>query len=270
MGWASMNEDNESRYFNASIIRNQVDKQMNASPSPAPAPTPTRPGGSRLSAFAAPQPRPFPVIILADVSGSMDENGKIEALNTAIRQMLASFARESQLRARIQVGLITFGGKQAQLHLPLVDAQAVQNVKAFTAAGTTPMGGAFELARELLEDPERIPARAYRPVLVLVSDGVPTDDWEKSLAALQASERACKASRIAMAIGADADTDVLQRFANHPEAPVFKAHEARDIQRFFQAVTMSVVARSSSPTPDTALILDLNEVPDDDLDLDAI
>mgnify|MGYP006892929893 CR=1 FL=1 len=29
MGWASMNEDNESRFFNATIIRNEVDKKMN-------------------------------------------------------------------------------------------------------------------------------------------------------------------------------------------------------------------------------------------------
>ena len=28
MGWASMNEDNESRFFNATIIRNEVDKKV--------------------------------------------------------------------------------------------------------------------------------------------------------------------------------------------------------------------------------------------------
>jgi uncharacterized protein YegL len=267
MGWASMNEDNESRFFNATIIRNEVDKKMNT---PQSAPD-KKPGGTtKLKAFAAPQARPLPVIILADISGSMAENGKIEALNVAVRQMVASFASEPRLRAEIQVGLITFGGRDAQLHLPLVSAHAVKDVIGFTATGATPMGAAFELARELLEDRDRVPARAYRPVLVLVSDGAPTDNWETPLAALKASERGQKASRIAMAIGADADRHLLAQFANDVEAPVFEAHEAQDIRRFFRAVTMSVVAHSSSPMPDKPLIIDMSEIPGDDLDLDAI
>ncbi|MFL5346088.1 MAG: hypothetical protein ACJ8AT_14970 [Hyalangium sp.] len=44
------------------------------------------------------------------------------------------------------------------------------------AEGRTLMGAAFELARELIEDRTRLPARAYRPTLVLVSDGIPTDE----------------------------------------------------------------------------------------------
>ena len=267
MGWASMNEDNESRFFNATIIRNEVDKKMNT---PQSAPDKKPGGATKLKAFAAPQARPLPVIILADVSGSMAENGKIEALNVAVRQMVTSFANESRLRAEIQVGLITFGGRQAQLHLPLISAHAVNEVIAFSAAGATPMGAAFELAKQLLEDKDRVPSRAYRPVLVLVSDGAPTDTWEAPLAALKSSERGQKASRIAMAIGADADRDLLAQFANDAEAPVFEAHEAQDIRRFFRAVTMSVMARSSSPTPDKPLTIDMSEIPGDDLDLDAI
>ena len=70
-----------------------------------------------------------------------------------------------------------------------------------------------------------------------------------------------------MAIGADADRAMLARFANVPEAPVFEGHEARDILRFFRAVTMSVVARSASPTPDEPAAMQLSDIPDDDLDL---
>lgn len=266
MGWASMNEDNESRFFNATIIRNEVDKKMNT-----PKNGPEKGSAiTKLKAFAAPQARPLPVIILADVSGSMAENGKIEALNVAVKQMVESFAKESRLRADIQVGLITFGGRKADLHLPLISAHAVSEVEAFTAAGATPMGAAFALAKQLLEDKDRVPARAYRPVLVLVSDGAPTDDWENPLAALKGSERAQKASRFAMAIGADADRELLAQFTNDVEAPVFEAHEAEDIRRFFRAVTMSVVARSSSPSPDQPLAIDVSEIPADDLDLDAI
>lgn len=131
--------------------------------------------------FAMPQPRPLPVIVLADVSGSMSEDGKIDILNNALKSMILSFGAESKLRAEIQVGLITFGGEVAKEHLPLVAADRIAGVEAFRAQGRTPMGSAFEMACQLLEDKEKIPARAYRPVLVLVSDGAPTDDWEQPL-----------------------------------------------------------------------------------------
>ena len=132
------------------------------------------------------------------------------------------------------------------------------------------MGSAFALAHKLLEDKEQIPSRAYRPVLVLVSDGAPTDAWEAPLAALKASERGQKATRFAMAIGADADHDMLAQFANDKEAPVFRADEARDIVRFFRMVTMSVVSRSSSATPDQPVTLNMEDALSDDLDLDAL
>lgn len=224
---------------------------------------------SDLKNFTIATPRPLPVIILADASGSMSENGKIEALNQAIRDMVKTFSSESRVKAEIQVGLITFGGDNAQLHLPLAPARLITDIKLIPAKGRTPLGQAFDLAKTLLEDQEQIPSRAYRPVLILISDGLPTDDWIPALAALQASTRAQKATRFAMAIGDDAGDDVLAQFANDPEAPVFKANQARDIHRFFRAVTMSVTSRSVSANPDQFLGLAVQDLPDeDDLDLD--
>ena len=60
-----------------------------------------------LNDFVVNTPRPLPVILLCDTSGSMSVDGKIEALNEAVRQMINTFAQESRIRAEIQVGLIT-------------------------------------------------------------------------------------------------------------------------------------------------------------------
>lgn len=222
---------------------------------------------SSLKKFVVATPRPLPVIVLADTSGSMGENGKIEALNAAMKDMVKTFGEESRLRAEIQVGLITFGGK-AQMHLPLVAAHGVAGFSEFRAEGVTPMGAAFELARQLLEDKDRIPSRAYRPVLILLSDGQPTDDWEVHFKALRDSERAQKATRLAMAIGPDADEAMLKNFANDVEAPIFRAHNARDIHRFFRAVTMSVTTRTASQNPDISTAFVVPPPDDDALDLE--
>lgn len=220
-----------------------------------------------LKEFALTQPRPLPVILLADVSGSMEADGKIDALNAAIAEMVKSFSTESRLRAEIQVSMITFGG-DAQLHLPLTPAHEVGSLSPLTASGATPMGQALTLARELLEDKDAIPSRAYRPSLILVSDGHPTDAWEEAFKAVCLSDRAQKATRFAMAIGEDADEAMLKAFVNDNEAPVFRANHARDIHRFFRAVTLSVSSRTKSQNPDQAEPFRIPPPPADDFDLE--
>ena len=270
MGFAKYQEDIVSRYVGDLAMRSikvPVSPPKPSSPNAKNQPDQRTKKMSSLKKFAVATPRPLPVIVLADTSGSMGENGKIEALNAAMKDMVSTFAKESRLRAEIQVGLITFGGK-AQMHLPLVAAHGVAGFSEFKADGVTPMGAAFDLARQLLEDKDRIPSRAYRPVLILLSDGQPTDDWEAPFKALRDSERAQKATRLAMAIGPDADEAMLKDFANDAEAPIFKAHNARDIHRFFRAVTMSVTTRTASQNPDISTAFVVPPPDEDALDLD--
>lgn len=221
-----------------------------------------------LKQFAIQKARPLPVIILADTSGSMSADGKIDALNASIKEMISTFSEEGRRQVEIQLAIITFGGTYAEIHESLTPAHEVTHFKEMVASGPTPMGGAFELVTALLEDQERIPSRSYRPVLVLLSDGYPTDDWKVGFDKLCNSDRAQKASRFAMAIGNDADESMLKDFVNDDEAPVFKAHQARDIHRFFKAITMSVTARSKSQAPNEIPAIDFDELDtDDELDL---
>lgn len=205
---------------------------------------------SKLKEFTVAKARPLPVIILADVSGSMGADGKINALNLAMKEMIESFGDESDLRAQIQVAIITFGGT-ASTHTAIKPASEIQ-WKDLGASGGTPMGGAIQLATQMIEDTEVIPGRAYRPTIVLCSDGQPTDSWREPLRALLGSERASKAFRMALAIGDDADHSVLQAFLDNPESKVFSAMDARQIQNFFKFVTMSVTSRSRSTNPNLA------------------
>lgn len=219
---------------------------------------------SELKKFQVQTARPLPVIVLADTSGSMSVDGKIEALNKGLKDMISSFASESRLRAEIQVSVITFGGSQAGLNLPLTPAHQLQSFTPLVADGMTPLGGALSLVCEMIEDKDSIPSRAYKPVIVLVSDGYPNDDWQGPFASLVNGERSSKATRLAMAIGADSDEIMLGDFTNDPEAPLFHAENARDIHRFFRAVTMSVSARSQSATPNQHTPLQIPSADDQD------
>jgi uncharacterized protein YegL len=210
-----------------------------------------------LKEIAVNQPRPLPVFLLLDASGSMAESAKIDVLNMAVQEMLSVFAGEPDLRVGIQFGAIAFGG-DVRCHVPLQEAEdAISKWKPLSAKGKTPLGAALTELRLMLEDEKLIPSRSYRPTLVLISDGQPNDEWQEPLKLLLESRRASKAARMAMAIGPDADILMLERFLSSPKSKVFQAHEARDIHKFFKWVTMSVTSRSRSATPDKAEPIDL-------------
>jgi uncharacterized protein YegL len=189
-------------------------------------------------------PRPLPVIVLADVSGSMAKDelqDKIGVLNRSIAAMFASFAREDSVRGEIHVAVVTFGGEDATLHLPMVPATAATWTD-MEASGRTPMGAAFDLTRALLEDTGVVPERAFYPTIVLVSDGVPTDDWEEPLNQLLATKRGARAIRVAVGIGSDRtpDADEVLRTFSSPGVDVMRADQVDHIAAFFNWVTVTV------------------------------
>ena len=215
---------------------------------------------TRLKDFTISSARPLPVILLADLSGSMAADGKIEALNTAVAEMIAAFSEEEDGRAEIHLAVVTFGG-QAEMHIDLASARDVKWAP-MTASGSTPLGAGLEIVTDLIEDRERLSSRAYRPVVALVSDGQPNDSWRGPLARFHDSERAAKAQRFALGIGADADHGVLSEFLKDPEGRVFQAHEARDVRKFFRWVTMSVASRSRSAQPNQPVDLEPPDLDD--------
>jgi uncharacterized protein YegL len=237
------------------------------------------------SKFTAPKAKPLPVFLLLDVSGSMNEvfdpenvrrtgrthqsdgqtweeveggTSKIHILNNSVRRMIESFSAEERMETEFLVSIITFGDRAAE-HLAPSAASSV-NWSDMAADGRTAMGAAFSLAKRLIEDKEVIPSRAYRPTVVLVSDGQPTDDWQRPLETLIADGRSSKCFFMAMGIGEDPGTKVLERFISQTPVlaelngtpvsnSVFHATAADRIHEFFRKVTMSVTTRSKSQHP---------------------
>ncbi len=200
-----------------------------------------------VSKFTVEKARPIPVILLLDVSGSM-YGEKIAQLNKAVADMLQEFKTGGALETEIQMSVITFGG-DVKFALPLTPAVNVTDMQSLTAGGGTPMGTALRMAKEMIEDREIIPSKGYRPTVVLISDGAPTDSWEEPMSAFISSGRSSKCDRMAMAIGTSQDDPVLNKFVAGTENKVFLAQDASKIPQFFRMVTMSVSVRSRSQNP---------------------
>jgi uncharacterized protein YegL len=183
------------------------------------------------------KPRTLPVILLLDTSGSMRADDKIDVLNDSVAEMIRELAAVDAGHGFITLTLISFGGDTAQLLQKNIPVGAIQ-FTSLKAGGRTPMGQALTIARELVEDREEIPSRAYRPTIALVSDGLPVPPLADELDALISSERGSKSSRFALAIGSDADHDMLTKFASSGD--VKEASEAAEIRNFLQWVTNTV------------------------------
>jgi uncharacterized protein YegL len=196
--------------------------------------------------FTTPKAKPLPVCLLLDVSSSMSGE-KVDNLNKAVKEMLNTFAEEEKRETDILVSVITFGS-EVNLHVPFTKASQVQ-WQDLQADGTTPMGASLEMAKKMIEDKETTPSRAYRPTIVLVSDGQPTDIWEKPLEEFINEGRSSKCDRMAMAIGRDADETVLKRFIEGTPHDLFYAENAGTLHEFFQRLTMSVTTRTQSKDP---------------------
>ena len=203
------------------------------------------------SQFTVAKAKPLPVILLLDVSGSMG-GAKIASLNQAVGEMLESFRGSEGSETEIDVAVITFG-ESVELVQPLASASTVEWV-GLSAGGLTPMGTALRMAKAMIEDKDVVPSRAYRPTVVLVSDGKPNDEWQQPLDDFLGSGRSSKCDRMALAIGAGADESVLSRFIAGTEYPLFYAADAAGLQQYFKFVTMSVTVRTKSQ--------DANVVPD--------
>ena len=229
--------------------------------------------------------KPLPVLLLLDVSGSMDEvvdpenccntgrtvfsdgqtwnvvtggTAKRELLNKAVQKMIAEFSKEERTETEFLVSVITFGDS-AKVHIPFTKASDVK-WEDLRCSGNTSLGQALSLAKSQIEDRAIVPSRSYRPTVVLVSDGIPTDDWEGPMAAFLSEGRSSKCFCMAMGIK-ERDEVALGKFISTTPTigqtgssaipnRVFHADDAENIMEFFQRVTMSVTSRSRSINPD--------------------
>lgn len=203
---------------------------------------------NEFEGFVMPKARILPVILLLDVSTSMARDNKIEELNDSVREMIESFQKEQAVQSEINVSIITFGS-EVKVHTELAPATSI-NYTDMVAKGMTYMGRALDVAYDMIEDKTKVPKNAYRPVIVLVSDGAPNDDhWEQKLEKFTTNGRSSKCDRWSLAIGLDADTAMLEKFLDHPEKEVCQVEDAADIHKFFRFITSSTIQRSKTDNP---------------------
>lgn len=195
--------------------------------------------------------RPLHFIWICDCSGSMSVNGKIQILNTAIRDAIPLMRKEANENpnAEVLVRALKFSSG-AQWHIAQPTPVESFNWIDLSTEGVTDMGRALSMVADQLKIPP-MTDRALPPVLVLISDGQPTDDFSSGLNKLMEQPWGKKAVRIAIAVGGDADHEVLQKFIGNPELLPLQADSPDALVRQIKWVSTVVLKAASSPSSQT-------------------
>lgn len=203
-----------------------------------------RPGGALAT-------RPLHFFWICDCSGSMQDDSKIQALNNAIRETIPQMRQEadSNPNAEVLVRVLKFS-TNVQWHLAEPTPVANFTWNDLDAGGLTAMGKALSVIAEELKTPP-MAERALPPVLVLITDGQPTDDFETGLKRLLEQPWGKKAVRIAIAIGEDADQKILQQFIGHNELKPLQANNAETLVKYIRWASTAILKSVSSPTSQT-------------------
>lgn len=199
-----------------------------------------RPGGELAS-------RPLHFFWLVDCSGSMISEGKMGIVNNTIQECIPEMESEADNNpnAQLLIRALQFSTGASWITANPVPVEDYA-WEALEASGVTDMGKAFELLAAQLGIPP-MPTRALPPVIVLLSDGQPTDDYKKGLDKLKALPWFKKAVKIAISIGRDADDDVLSEFTNNREL-VLQANNPTALVKMIKwaSTTASMVSAPSS------------------------
>ena len=219
--------------------------------------------------------RTLKIYWLVDTSHSMSGE-KIATVNRAIKACIAPLrdAAEDNHEAKMVVRTMKFS-VGAMWHTEEVSIKDFQWYD-LSVNGYTDTGAALKLmAKEL--SMEKMGSRALPPVIILMSDGEATDDYDAGLKELLAQRWGQKAVRIAIAIGEGANIGELSKFCSNPaENPPLVADRASELIAFIKwasvevskSVSHSVIGSGSGnvqlpPPPEKQVMIGADDDDDD-------
>ncbi len=183
--------------------------------------------------------RRLPVYLLLDCSGSMTGE-PIEAVRQGIKALVSDLRADPQALETAYLSIITFNSSAYQT--PLEDLASFVE-PSIVASGSTALGDALRVLNRSIDTDLRRGSETqrgdYRPVVFLLTDGQPTDDWERHADELKSRKTA---NVIALACGAGAQLDPLRRITE--TVLQMKDLQPEQLAAFFKWVSASIKVAS--------------------------
>ena len=201
--------------------------------------------------------RRLPVYLLLDTSGSMSGE-PIEAVKNGVQIMISSLRQNPQAIETAFLSVITFDSIAQQI-IPLTDLASFQMVD-IKATGVTALGEALKLVTHKIDTEVQKTTTEqkgdWKPLVFIMTDGIPTDDWQSGLNEFKKSK---VAFTVACAAGSGADANILKQITNNVVS--LDTADSSSIGKFFQWVTASIGVSSTKVEDSGKEVTGLNELP---------
>lgn len=196
------------------------------------------------------------MFFLIDTSGSM-EGRSIAAVNDAMREVLPDIQdiSNNNADAKIKLAVMSFS---SGTNWETTEPQDLDSYrwKDLEAGGVTDMGAAFrELNSKLdrnafLQDP----AGVKMPVIILISDGEPTDDFREGLNVLQQNKWYKRSIKVALGVD-DANMDVMKEFTGSCESAIYLRDKSnlKKLIRIVSVTSSTVGSKKAGDAEDDAI-----------------
>lgn len=189
-----------------------------------------------------PSPRKVMTLFyLVDTSGSMS-GSRMGTVNAAMEECIPLLKEVAQANddAEIKVAILQFSSGCSWV-TPASGPVGLEDIiwNDLQAGGMTEFGGAlYELDKKLSRN-EYLKSQtgAYAPVILLLSDGGPTDNWEAALNQIKQNNWFKHAIKIAIDIESGSDRSVLAQFTGNPEA-ILDAKDTATLKKMIHKVSV--------------------------------
>ena len=187
------------------------------------------------------------IFFMVDTSTSM-AGSKLESLNKVMGDVLPELIGVGEAGTDVKIAVLSFSSGCEWITPEPVLIEEYQRWENLTADGVTDLG---EACQELCSKLSRksflsSPSLSYAPVIFLITDGYPTDNYKKGFEMLKSNRWFKYGLKIALAIGSNVDMEVLEEFTEDEEL-VLQAYGADMLKKLVReiAVTSSKIGSAS-------------------------
>lgn len=202
------------------------------------------------------------IFFLVDTSGSM-KGTKMGELNTVMEELIPEIRRVGEADTDIKIAVLTFSNSALWMYSEPISIEDFEWVR-LRADGVTCMGAAFkELAVRMSRNGFlNSPTLSFAPVMFLMTDGFPSDDYIEGLEALKKNSWYKYGLKAALGIGKEANDEMLLKFTGTKDT-VVHAYSGGQLARMIKvvAVTSSQIGSKSMTLADsTGMEADMEDV----------
>lgn len=191
------------------------------------------------------------IFFLIDTSGSM-KGKKMGELNTVMEELIPEIRKVGEADTEVKVAVLTFSTDVKWMYstpIPIEDFEWAR----LRANGVTSMGAAFKELNLRMSRNSFLnsPSLSFAPVIFLMTDGYPSDDYKEGLKELQANSWYKFGLKAALGIGNEANDDVLAEFTGSADT-VVHAYSGGQLAQMIKiiAVTSSQIGSKSMTLSD--------------------